>query len=126
MDGDRDLDAFVRNFGQSRLAINLAFPVAWRGTPRVGKPLTVDIRGPALGVSLANASLPIPPLGTLRLDPATLLVVAGGSFDPQGRASLPLLVPPNPALVGGSFFWQAVVGPPPLLTNLEVTTLTDL
>ena len=42
------------------------------------------------------------------------------------QASLTFLVPPNPALVGGSLYWQAVIGPPLRFTNLETTTVTGL
>jgi hypothetical protein len=132
VDGDGDLDAFVGNGGQPiRLYTNLSRQVAWRGIPRAGKPLVLDLSGPGtgfwvLGASLASASIPLFPFGTLRLDPATLLHVGGGALDPQGRASLSSLVPPIPALVGVSAYWQAGVGPPPLLTNLEITTVTNL
>ncbi|MCI0589054.1 MAG: VCBS repeat-containing protein [Planctomycetes bacterium] len=131
VDGDGDLDVFAANSGLNRLYSNLSRQVSWRGIPRVGKPLVLDLRGPAnefwvLAASLGSASLPLPPLGTLRLDPATLFVVGAGALDPQGRASLPFLVPSSPALVGLSAYWQAAVGPPPVLTNLEITTATGL
>ncbi|MCI0585367.1 MAG: VCBS repeat-containing protein, partial [Planctomycetes bacterium] len=131
VDGDGDLDAFAGGNGPNRSYTNLTRQVAWRGIPRVGKPLVLDLWGPAsgfwvLGTSLGNASIPLFPLGTLRLDPATLIVAGGGALDPQGRASLSILVPPSPALVGLSLYWQAGVGPPAFLTNLEITTATDL
>ncbi|MCI0586799.1 MAG: VCBS repeat-containing protein [Planctomycetes bacterium] len=132
LDGDGDLDAFVGNSSHpSRLYVNLTRQLAWRGIPRAGKPLTFELRGTAnglwlLGVSLASASLPLPPLGTLRLDPSTLSVVASGSLDPQGRTTVSYLVPSNPVFVGTSLYWQAVVGPPLRFTNLEVTTVTNL
>lgn len=66
------------------------------------------------------------PYGTLRLDPTSLLVIGSGALDAQGRAAVSLLVPSNPSLVGVSADWQVAVGPPLRLTNLEVTTLSDL
>ncbi|MCI0586075.1 MAG: VCBS repeat-containing protein, partial [Planctomycetes bacterium] len=75
LDGDGDLDAFVGNYArQSRIQTNLTRQLAWRGIPRAGKPLTLDVRGPAngawlLAASPANASISLPPLGTLRLFP---------------------------------------------------------
>ncbi|MGH7150706.1 MAG: FG-GAP repeat domain-containing protein, partial [Planctomycetota bacterium] len=131
LDGDGDLDVYTGVVGQDRIYTNLSRQLAWRGIPRAGKPLTLDVRGPASGTwllaaSAGSASLPLPPFGTLRLLPSTLFIVAGGVLDPQGRADVSFLVPANPALVGLSFYWQAVVGPPPRFTNLEVTTVTNL
>ncbi|MCI0585382.1 MAG: VCBS repeat-containing protein [Planctomycetes bacterium] len=131
LDDDGDLDAFAGVRGLDRLYTNLTRQLAWRGIPRAGKPLTLDLRGPASGTWLlaaspGSASIPLPPFGTLRLFPPTLFIVAGGALDPQGRASLPLPVPANPTLVGLSLYWQAVVGPPFRFTNLEITTVTNL
>ncbi|MCI0633515.1 MAG: FG-GAP-like repeat-containing protein, partial [Actinobacteria bacterium] len=136
VDGEGDLDAFVGNSvspigQQNRLYTNLTRQLAWRGIPRIGKPLALDLRGPPSGTwllaaSLASANLPLPPFGTLRLDPTTLFLVASGALDSQGRASLSFLVPSSPALVGVSVYWQAGVAPPALLTNLEITTATSL
>ncbi|MCI0589931.1 MAG: VCBS repeat-containing protein, partial [Planctomycetes bacterium] len=131
VDGDGDLDAFAGNYGKSWLYTNLTRQVVWRGTPRTGKPLVLDIRGPgngawALGAALSSANVLLPPFGILRLDPLALFIAGGGPLDPQGRASLSLLVPASPALVGVSVYWQALVGPPLLFANLEITTATDL
>ncbi|MCI0585383.1 MAG: FG-GAP-like repeat-containing protein, partial [Planctomycetes bacterium] len=132
LDGDGDLDAFVgKYFAQSRLYTNLSRQLAWRGIPRAGKLIALDLRGPAngtwlLAASAAVSSIPLPPFGTLRLDPATLFIVAGGPLDPQGRASLTFPVPVNPTLVGASLYWQGLVGPPLRFTNLEITTVTNL
>ncbi|HET6202174.1 MAG TPA: FG-GAP-like repeat-containing protein [Planctomycetota bacterium] len=131
VDGDGDLDAFVAVDGQDRILTNLSRQLSWRGIPRAGKPLALDLRGPATGTwllaaSAASSDIPLPPFGTLRLLPSTLFIVAGGALDPQGRASVSFLVPANAALVGLSLYWQAVVGPPLRFTNLEVTTVTNL
>jgi hypothetical protein len=135
VDGDGDLDAFVGNSGfpvrQNRLYTNLSRQVAWRGLPRAGKPLVLELYGPGngswlLAASATDSNIPLPPFGVLRLAPATLFLVAGGLLDPQGRARVSFLVPAAPALVGSALFWQAVVGPPLRLTNLEVTIVTDL
>ncbi|HET6201351.1 MAG TPA: FG-GAP-like repeat-containing protein [Planctomycetota bacterium] len=135
VDGDGDLDAFVGNGGtawaQNRIYTNLTRQVAWRGIPRAGKFLTLDLWGSAngswlLAASAGSADIPLPPFGSLRLFPPTLFIVAGGTIDPQGSASLTFLVPANPALVGLSLYWQAVVGPPLRFTNLEITPVTNL
>jgi len=131
VDGDGDLDAYAGNVQQDHIYTNLSRQLAWRGIPRAGKPLVLDLWGPAngfwlLAASLGSASIPLPPFGTLRLDPGSLIVWSGGILDPQGRASVSFLVPSVPALVGASVYWQAGIGPPPFLTNLEVTTVTNL
>ncbi|HET6203534.1 MAG TPA: FG-GAP-like repeat-containing protein [Planctomycetota bacterium] len=129
VDGDGDLDLFLGNEGRDRLLDNLDRQLARRALPRIGKPLVLDLHGPPggswiLGASLGTASIPLPPFGVLRLDPATLLVAGAGLLDPQGRGSLSLAVPSNAALLGATLFWQGAVGPPVVLTNLEATTAT--
>jgi hypothetical protein len=131
VDGDGDLDAVIGNVGQNRVYSNLRRQIAWRGFPRIGKPLVIDVYGAPggawlLAASLATASIPLPPLGTLRLDPASSILFAAGSLDPQGRGSIGSLVPADPNLIGRSLHWQALVASPLALTNLETTTFTDL
>ncbi|MGH7151883.1 MAG: FG-GAP repeat domain-containing protein, partial [Planctomycetota bacterium] len=133
VDGDGDLDAVFGNFEErSRLPVlNLTRQLAWRGLPRIGKPLVLEIRGPAnvgwqLAAALGPASLPFPPYGTLRLEPATLSLVTAGALDPEGRASVSFAVPASPALLGVSVYWQALLALPARLTNLEVSTFTNL
>ncbi len=131
VDGDGDLDAYLGNNQQDFLYTNLSRQLTWRGIPRVGKPLTLDLRGPGNGTWLLAASagianIPLPPFGSLRLFPSTLFIAAGGPLDPGGQADLTFPVPANPALVGASLYWQAVVGPPLRFTNLEITALTSL
>jgi len=136
LDLDGDLDVIAGNTlgglgSLNRVYVNLSRQLAWRGIPRVGKPLVLDLWGPPSGAwllaaSLGSANIPLAPFGTLRLDSATLWLVAAGALDPQGRASVSLLVPSIPALVGIPVYWQAGVAPPALLTNLEITTATSL
>src|SRR5262249_32687450 len=136
LDGDGDLDVFAPNYGQqSRVYTNLSRQLSWRGVPRLGKPLDPDLRRPAGGPTLlraarAAANLSVPPFGTLRLDPASLVVVAAGAFDAQGRGHLAQRLPANPTLVGASIRVQALVGNPlgnlPLLGNVQTLTATRL
>ncbi|MGH7149508.1 MAG: FG-GAP-like repeat-containing protein, partial [Planctomycetota bacterium] len=93
VDGDGDSDAFVGTADLARIYTNLTRQLSWRGIPRVGTPLALDLQGPAngtwlLAASAGSAAIPLPPFGTLRLFPTTLFIVAGGVLDPQGRASL--------------------------------------
>ena len=46
-------------------------------------------------------------------------------LDARGVASPTFAVPPNPALVGWSLYWQALTAMPPRLGNLEVTTFSQ-
>jgi hypothetical protein len=132
LDGDGDLDAYIGKFQhQDRVYSNLARQLAWRGIPRIGKPLRMDLRGPSWGTwflafSLGSANLSIPPFGVLRLDPANLNLAASGLLDSQGRAFISFSVPSNPALIGATAVWQALVTSPARFTNLEITTLTNL
>jgi len=132
LDGDGDLDAFVGNDSQrDRLYTNLTRQLAWRGIPRVGKPLTLDLYGPTWGAwflafSTGTSSIAVPPLGTLRLDPASLHQVFASLLDASGRASITFHVPTSAALVGATVYLQAVVAGPARFTNLEITTLTNL
>ncbi|HET6201957.1 MAG TPA: VCBS repeat-containing protein [Planctomycetota bacterium] len=131
VDGDGDLDALIANENSpNRLLTNLTRHLAWRGLPRIGKPLTLDLYGPpggawALGAAVATANIPVGSVGTLRLDPPSVFAVVAGSLDGAGRASISFGVPPNPALVGFSVYWQGMVAGPLRFTNLEVTALTS-
>ncbi|MCI0589954.1 MAG: VCBS repeat-containing protein [Planctomycetes bacterium] len=135
LDGDGDLDAFVGNqltpVGGYRFLYNLGRQLAWRAIPRAGKPLTLDLYGPPFGgallaFSLGTANVPIPPLGTFRLDPGSVHQTLATLLDGQGRASVTYAVPALPALVGATVYWQALVGSPARFTNLEITTLSSL
>ena len=128
-DGDGDLDVLLGDMSvEPHLHRNARQQVAWVSLPRIGHLLHVDVRGRAnepfiLGASLVPASLPIPGLGTLRLDPGWLQVMAFGAFDTAGRASFQAPVPNAPVLIGVSIYWQALSGTVLQLGNLEVTTL---
>jgi hypothetical protein len=126
-DGDGDLDLVE----SGRLLCNLSRHLAWRGIPRVGKPLTMDLYGPRnglylLAVSRLTTSIPIPPYGVLRILPGAIIFQKGGNLDNYGRASVSFNVPSAPVLIGVSVYWQAAVGPATRLTNLEITTFTNL
>jgi hypothetical protein len=80
----------------------------------------------ALGLAFAPAHVPVSGLGTLRLDLASLFVVAIGALDGAGAATFQQLVPPVPALVGWTMYWQTLSGTPLRLGNLERTTFLAL
>jgi hypothetical protein len=130
LDGDGDVDAFAGSRGnQDRIYTNLSRQLAWRGVPRVGKPVTLDIWGPESGTWVLGASMAIDGMVRFdmpRADPMRSFVVGRGDLDAQGHASITFSVPQNPNLLGTSVSWQALVGPPLRWTNLEITTLTNL
>jgi hypothetical protein len=131
IDGDGDSGAVVNDIERIRPLFNLTRQLAWRGPPRLGKPLTLDIHGPAWGAwfllaSLGAGSLALPPFGVARLDLGSVIPLQGGLLDGQGHVAVTYSVPPTLALVGGSLYWQALVVGPAKLTNFEVTTFTSL
>lgn len=131
LDGDSDLDAMIGYCAPEVIYSNLTRHLSWRGVPRVGKPLNLEVRGPAAGWYLLVASpqrtyLPYPPFGILRVLYSAAIYQNWGVLDNDGRAIETFQVPPWPNLVGLTLYGQALVGPPARLTNLEVTAFTDL
>jgi hypothetical protein len=131
LDGDGDVDLVIGNSGYDLILMNLTRQLAWRGIPRIGKPLDLDLHGPAdgtyiLGISRRETYRPKPPRGVLRIHPGYVLHTTEGTLDSDGHALLTYEIPDDPALVGKTFYWQALVRSPGRFTNLEVTTLTDL
>ena len=134
LDGEGDLDlALGTDLGQSRILVNLTRQCSWQTEPRQAKGLTFLLDGPPNQLWVLASSLPAPPpglpldpFGTLYLDPSTLAVYASGLLDPTGHAPFVLPIPDNPAVVGLTLPWQAVVGNDPRLTNLEHTSFSDL
>lgn len=129
MDRDGDLDIVTANLG-STVLFNLRRHLAWRTPQSLGKSFAIDLHGDPnapwiLLASPGTTSIGIPPFGTLYLDPVNLGIVATGSFDAQGRASLDFRVPRWRALLGQSVYWQTVMNVPPRFSNLEITTVTD-
>ncbi|MEM7306949.1 MAG: VCBS repeat-containing protein [Planctomycetota bacterium] len=128
LDGDGDLDVLYD--GELQLE-NTLRATGWRSLAGVGRPLALELRGPAgeawlLAWSLATAELALPPFGTLKLDPAGAFVAAAGSLASGGEATPVLPVPPVPGLVGVDVYWQSLVGDAPRFTNRTTTTLLEL
>jgi hypothetical protein len=129
VDGDGDPDVLATTWQSTTVLYrNLHHQLAWRSLPRVGYPLMLDLYGRAnepylLAFTLWPANVPIPGLGTLRLDPATLQILLFAAYDTNGHAEFTAPVPNNPGLLGLSIYWQALSFTPLRLGNLEVTTL---
>lgn len=125
IDADRDLDLLVgNNTSQNRVITNVTHQLAWRALPRIGYPLTLDLRGPAfapwqLYVERGDETHGSDPQGH---EPRQL--VASGNLDVNGIASYTTSIPQDCHLVGHSWRWQAVIGGAP--SNLEITTFKGL
>ena len=131
LDRDGDEDVLVGNFWLDRLFVNTHRQLASRRVPRVGKPLQLELRGPQsepwiLARAFGTGVLPLPPIGTLYLDPGTLKIVGAGVLDAEGVHVEVIPVPASPALVGLEVWWQAALGLASMLSNPERTALTGL
>jgi len=135
LDQDGDLDFVTGNRGVNSVFTNQLRQLSWRGMPRIGKPMTLDVIGEgktfALHVAATPATIPLGPYGTLRLAPSTTVLAAVGSLNDSGRAAVNFPIPNVTTLVGRSLYWQAItsrieVVPPFVLSNLEISTFRDL
>ena len=124
LDGDGDLDMFAPlgvSLGQLGIYSNLTRQAAPTSLAQPGRSLGLAVHGRVgdpwlLAVSLpATTSVPLPPFGTLFLDPLSALVVAAGAIPIAGRSEFAVAIP---AGTGGlSLAWQAAVGPQLRLSN---------
>ncbi len=126
-DGDLDPDVFA----DGRVLSNLTRSLAARGAARLGKRLSMDGYGSpnatvVLAVGVATRVRPLGALGTLHLDLDSLLLSLRGPLDATGRGSASFKIPDDPSLLGMTFHWQALIGDPVRLSNLESTTLSNL
>ncbi|MFK7743094.1 MAG: FG-GAP repeat domain-containing protein, partial [Planctomycetota bacterium] len=128
IDGDDDVDVIVPDGRGLLVYRNLHHQLAWRSLPRVGGRVALDIYGRAgeafvLGIAprLAPVPIPLPGLGTLHLDPATLQASAARSIGPEGRFGYVVDLPNAPQLVGVVVFAQALY--PQQIGNLETIEL---
>ncbi len=81
------------------------------GMPALGASIALRVTAPAntpalLAVALAPANIPIPHMGALLLDPATLTLLASGNTGVTGSFVVPLTIPAVAALSGITFHVQ--------------------
>jgi hypothetical protein len=131
LDGDQDPELIVTGSIPLEVWTNRRRQVAWGAVPRIGSTLPMELSGSPhapwwVAWSPARAAIPLPPLGTLFLDPATLDLFAFGPLDATGSATLPVPIPDATELVGLDVYVQALIGNPVYLANLEVVRFTDL
>ena len=130
-DLDRDGDVDLWYPGLPRPVLSTLRHVSWRSYPRAGKPLTMEVFGPAgtpfqLFASEGFIEPQVADMGFLRLAARGARLVATGTLDAEGKAAFTLGVPSDLALPENTIYWQALVGSPPRLTNLELTTFSNL
>lgn len=128
LDGDSDLDLIAP--GQWVL-INAERQTSWRTLAALGRRLELEIHGEAGSIyglfwALGAASVPLPPYGTLQLDPLSLRFLIAAVVPPAGKATVSLPLPSDPALAGLDVVWQSIVGTVPLFTNRETTPVLSL
>jgi hypothetical protein len=131
VDADRDGDLDILAPGPLVFS-NTTRQIARGSIPRPGQPASIDLYGTPgsawfLWASNGTASIPLPPWGTVLIDPASAQLVAMGSFSPAtttlpGTATVGATVPNNPALVGWTTYWQSIDAAQMRVTNrLSVT-----
>lgn len=101
-----------------------------RGAPVLNGTVEVQVGGPPNDIALtfiaaASASIPLPPFGTLGLDPLTLSVFDVRTLPLSARHDLPVPIPNDGSLVGGTIWFQALIGPlsNPQFRNVSSVTI---
>ena len=128
--GDLDLDGDpdIWLSGPGRVHFNTSSQLAWKHLPRIGQPLTMEVWGTANGLwnlysALGTGSQSFP-FGLVRLDLATVAAAGSGLLDGEGRASKTFQVPNDASLLDFEVYWQALLGSPLRVSNLERSVLT--
>ena len=124
-DGDGDLDVLNprRTFMNQRRSMSQA------SIAGPGRPLDMALSGRAnaywrlfAAMSLGEPKTSV--FGTYLLDEATVFLGRHGRFGPTGQETVRFMAPDNPALVGTTVYWQALIGAPPRWSSFEKTTFT--
>jgi hypothetical protein len=130
VDADGDVDLMLGNGGQNRLYLNLlrqlhaplllrvGHPFQLDAYARYGPPSTTDLAFPV--IAGAPAHIPLPPFGTIGIDPATILAIPAPIVIPQpaGVGSVSFVVPNNPGLEGLATWTQALLIRHPVQVHL--------
>ena len=127
---DLDLDGDIDLFNGSRTFLNRRRSLTWGARPRLGHPLVLELAGSPQRPYILFAATTlhphfVPPYGLRWLDPHDIFHAAGGYFDAAGQAERHYAIPDDPALLDVTVYWQALIGAPMRLSNLEVTTPVD-
>jgi hypothetical protein len=123
VDGDGDVDLFIGD-GSAQIMSNRTYHLGHL-TPAVpGRMVDLDIRGPegtpwTLIVGLQQAQIEIPGIGTLRINPNSILGTKDGLTNSEHQSRLQLAIPMN-AAIGRTLYTQCWYhGAAPRLGNLD-------
>jgi hypothetical protein len=124
-DGDADMIGY-----DGIAAFNRTRHVAWREVPRIGVPFHLDLSGPprerfVLVGSRDAAQVPFGQLGVLASRAMRSCASSTGRSTSKGTPRSASTCRPTRRWSEADFYWQAVVGSPARLTNVEVTRFTD-
>ena len=127
-DVDLDGDTDIWQANPSGLYVNTLTQLAWRELPSIGRELVLDVYGTPNGswilFNSPGTGFQAFSFGIARLDLTRIAASGSGLLDANGRASVLFQVPNNLALVDLEVFWQALLGSPKRVTNLESSVLT--
>ncbi|HYC77716.1 MAG TPA: FG-GAP-like repeat-containing protein, partial [Planctomycetota bacterium] len=132
LDRDGDLDVVAPG---PRVFLNATRQTANRASVFAGAAASLDVYGPPGGAwwlfaSPSVAALPLPPFGTVLLDPAAATSVAAGVHPAGGLgaavSTVSLVVPPGPGLTGLALHWQGVDVASARFTNRTTSTVLGL
>ena len=123
LDGDGDLDLIADDPEpmmapfHNHVIWNLTRQVYAPAPPRIGQSYTLEIHADVGTVvvpaaAFAAARTPLPGLGVLGLDPASIVVAPSFVSGPSRLTTLTFVVPNDPRLVGRAIYWQALVADP--------------
>ena len=135
VDGDGDLDMVFGNIGQNRLYLNLLRQLDAPFPLRIGQTYTLaayarygpksEIDVALLFLSGATAQVPLPPFGTIGLDPTQLLTVPPFPIpQPAGVGSVSFTVPNVEIFVGTFVYAQALLVPLAFPAQARLTNVT--
>jgi hypothetical protein len=115
MDFDADGDLDLIGPGQIAIYSNLTRHAGRTSLMSQGASASLAVFGPPAATWLIAASgagappLALPPYGTIFLNPASLVVVTGGTVPASGRGDIVGFIPGGAGLAGNTLSWQAFV-----------------
>ena len=127
VDGDGDRDVVMASQGSSALLANFTTQLETPAAPTIGQSYTIELHSEVttpvsllgLGISTAGAYVPLPGLGTLRIDLSQSLLF-GPFVATSAVTGVAWAVPASPALAGSQLHLQMARAPldrPPSLGN---------